>query len=160
MGWTPLRDYDARRIVIIKPSSLGDIIHSLPVLTALRHRYPQAHIAWVVNRSYEALLHGHPDLDATLPFDRGASRSGPVQGLLSYSRFLRHFRNERFDLVIDLQGLLRSGIMTAASGATRRVGLSTAREGAPWFYTDIVPVADFNAMHAVDRHWLVAEALG
>src|SRR5207237_9901363 len=61
---------------------------------------------------------------------------------------------------IDLQGLLRTGIMCLACGAARRVGLSSAREGATWFYTDVVPVADFNAVHAVDRYWLVAEALG
>jgi lipopolysaccharide heptosyltransferase I len=159
-GRIPLRDYSARRIAILKPSALGDIIHSLPVLTALRQRYPDAYIAWVVNRSYEELLHGHPDLDATLPFDRGASRSGPWKAACSYARFFHHFRRQQFDLVIDLQGLLRSGLMTSASGAARRVGLSTAREGATWFYTDVIPVADFNAVHAVDRYWLVAEAFG
>jgi lipopolysaccharide heptosyltransferase I len=155
----PLREYAARRIALIKPSALGDIIHSLPVLTALRRRYPTAHITWVVNRSYEPLLHGHPDLDATLAFDRSASRTGLLTAALSYNRFLRRFRRQRFDLVIDLQGLLRSGLMTAASGAARRIGLSSAREGATLFYTDIVRVANFNAIHAVDRYWLVAEAL-
>lgn len=155
----PLDEYPARRIVLIKPSALGDIIHSLPVLTALRQRFPQAHITWVVNRGYEPLLRGHPDLDATMPFDR-AAREGWSRALANYNRFLRTFRQRRFDLVVDLQGLLRSGLMTAASGAPRRVGLSTAREGATWFYTDVVPVADFNAMHAVDRYWLAAEALG
>jgi ADP-heptose:LPS heptosyltransferase len=73
---------------------------------------------------------------------------------------MRHLRRQGFDLVIDLQGLLRSGLMAWATAAPRRVGLSTAREGACWFYTDVVPVADFNAIHAVDRYWLVAEALG
>src|SRR5205823_11574909 len=123
-GRTPLCDYPAQRIALIKPSALGDIVHALPVLTALRRRYSAAHISWVVNRGYEPLLRGHPDLDATLPFDRGASRTGLVQGVLNYSRFLRRFRGLRFDLVIDLQGLLRSGLMAAASGAPRRVGLS------------------------------------
>lgn len=156
----PLAEYTARRIALIKPSALGDIIHSLPVLTALRLRYPTAHIAWVVNRGYEPLLRGHPDLDATIPFDRGAARRGLVAGLGQYARFLRDFRQQQFDLVIDLQGLLRSGLMTAASGAARRVGLSTAREGATHFYTDVVHVADFQAIHAVDRYWLIAEALG
>jgi lipopolysaccharide heptosyltransferase I len=157
---SPLRDYPARRIALLKPSALGDIIHSLPVLTALRRRYPEAHLTWVVNRGYEPLLHGHPDLDATLPFDRGAYRAGWLRGTAAYGRFLRRLRAEAFDLVIDLQGLFRSGFLAAASGAARRVGLSTAREGATWFYTDVVPVADFNAIHAVDRYWLVAEALG
>lgn len=157
---TELGDYDARRIALIKPSALGDIIHSLPVLTALRRRFPAAHITWVVNKGYEPLLRGHPDLDATLPFDRGIFRTGLLNASLAYSRFLSQFRRFRFDLVIDLQGLLRSALMVAASGAARRVGLNTAREGAPWSYTDVIRVADFNAIHAVDRYWLIAEALG
>jgi lipopolysaccharide heptosyltransferase I len=156
----PLSEYPARRVALIKPSALGDVVHSLPVLTALRRRYPGAHIAWLVNRVYEPLLSGHPDLDATLPFDRGASRRGLWHAAGSYAGFLRRFRAQQFDLVIDLQGLLRSGLFAAASGAARRVGLGSAREGAAWFYTDVVPVADFDAIHAVDRYWLVAEALG
>jgi lipopolysaccharide heptosyltransferase I len=156
----PLSEYPARRIALIKPSALGDIIHSLPVLTALRHRFPRAHISWVVNRGYEELLRGHPDLDATLPFDRGSSRKGRLRSVFNYARFLRLLKGQHFDLVVDLQGLLRSGLMAWASSAPRRVGLSSAREGASWFYTDVVGVADFNAIHAVDRYWLVAEALG
>jgi lipopolysaccharide heptosyltransferase I len=156
----PICEYVPRRIAIIKPSALGDIVHSLPVLTAVRQRYPHAHIAWVVNRSYQGLLQGHPDLDAVLPFDRSASRGGPVKAALTYGGFLRAFRRQQFDLVLDLQGLFRTGLMAAASGAARRVGLSTAREGAVWFYSDAVPVADFDAIHAVDRYWLIARALG
>src|SRR5437660_12779671 len=105
-GRIPLREYAAQRIALIKPSALGDIVHALPVLTALRRRYPAAHITWVVNRGYEPLLHGHPDLDATLAFDRRAVRSaGPVGGLAGYGRFLFACREQRFDLVIDLLGL-------------------------------------------------------
>jgi lipopolysaccharide heptosyltransferase II len=156
----PLRELDARRIALLKPSALGDIIHSLPVLTALRHRFPRATITWIVNRSYEPLLHGHPDLDETLAFDRSAARSGLAAAVTTYVGFLRELRRRRFDLLIDLQGLLRSGLMALVSGATRRVGLSTAREGATWFYTDVVHVADFNAIHAVDRYWRIAEDLG
>jgi lipopolysaccharide heptosyltransferase I len=154
----PLYEYPARRIALIKPSALGDIVHSLPVLTALRGRYPDAHITWVVNRGYEPLLRGHPDLNATLPFDRTAG--GIIRTLFGYRRFLRQLRQQAFDLVIDLQGLFRSAVMVAACRRARRVGLSTAREGAPWSYTDVVPVADFNAIHAVDRYWLIAEAFG
>jgi lipopolysaccharide heptosyltransferase I len=156
----PLEQCPAQRIALLKPSALGDIIHSLPVLTALRHRFPAAHITWIVNRSYEALLVGHRDLDATLPFDRAAAARGPFSALITWGRFLRTLRRQEFDLVVDLQGLFRSGVMARASGAPRRLGLSTAREGATWFYTDVVPVADFNAVHAVDRYWRIAEALG
>jgi ADP-heptose:LPS heptosyltransferase len=74
--------------------------------------------------------------------------------------FLGKMRAGRFDLVVDLQGLFRSGFMTIATGAKRRIGLSTAREGARWSYTDVVPVSDRSTIHAVDRYWLVADALG
>src|SRR5207248_1424554 len=134
LRWIPLRDFPAQRIGLIKPSALGDIVHSLPVLTALRQRYPSAHITWVVNRSYAELLRGHPDLDAVLPFDRGASRAGLLTAARNYGRFFKSLRQAHLDLVIDLQGLLRSGMMAACSGATRRVGLSSAREGARIFY--------------------------
>jgi lipopolysaccharide heptosyltransferase I len=155
-----LRHLDPRRIGLIKPSALGDIVHALPVLTALRRRFPAAHITWVVNRAYEPILHGHPHLDATLSLDRGAGRRGLLAGMRYFIGFLGVLRRQRFDLVVDLQGLLRTGLMTAATGAKHRVGLATAREGATWFYTDRVPVPDFHDTHAVDRYWLVAEALG
>jgi lipopolysaccharide heptosyltransferase I len=155
-----LTRYEPHRIALIKPSALGDIVHSLPVLTALRQRFPTAHISWIVNRTYEGLLRGHRDLDAVLPFDRGVSHQELLQAALGYGQFFRNLRQQKFDLVIDLQGLFRSGLMTLATGAPRRVGLQSAREGASWFYTDVVPVADYRALHAVDRYWLIANALG
>jgi heptosyltransferase I len=159
-GRIPLCDLVPERIALIKPSALGDIVHSLPVLTALRQRYPKAHLAWVVNRSYADLLRGHPDLDAVLPFDRGASKAGLLTAVRNYRRFFWDYRHQHFDLVIDLQGLFRSGLMTIASGAARRVGLGSAREAASAFYTDVIRVPDFHALHAVDRYWLVADAFG
>jgi lipopolysaccharide heptosyltransferase I len=157
---SPLSEYPARRIALIKPSALGDIIHSLPVLTALRRRYPDAHISWIVNRAYQPLLDGHPDLNATLAFDRAAFRRGWITAATTYTHFFRLLRRQRFDLVIDLQGLGRSAVMTLATRSPRRVGLSSAREGAVWSYTDVVTVPDFQALHAVDRYWLIAEAFG
>jgi lipopolysaccharide heptosyltransferase I len=156
----PLSACPAERIALIKPSALGDIVHSLPVLTALRRRFPHAHITWVVNRVYEPLLRGHRDLDDTLPFDRRASRNGWRAAARSWLWFLRELRRRHFDLVVDLQGLFRTAIMVAATGARRRVGLGTAREGATWSYTDLIPVADHDTLHAVDRYWLAAEAFG
>jgi heptosyltransferase-1 len=156
----PLFACPAERIALLKPSALGDIIHSLPVLTALRQRYPHAHITWVVNQVYEPLLRGHHDLDDILPFDRRASHRGWRAAAASWLHFLGELRRRRFDLVIDLQGLCRTAVMALATGAKRRVGLSTAREGATWVYTDVVAVADFHARHAVDRGWRIAEAFG
>lgn len=152
--------YSPRHIGLLKPSALGDIVHSLPVLTGLRRLFPQARITWIVNRVYEPLLQGHPDLDATLPFDRGALRQGFWPGLRAHGRFLSRLRRQCFDLVIDLQGLFRTGVIAFASGARRRLGLDGAREGAGWFYTDVVRIPDRDSLHAVDRYWRVAQALG
>ena len=149
-----------KRIALIKPSALGDIVHALPVLSALRGRFPAARITWVVNKSYEPLLAGHPDLTDVLPFDRGAFRKG-VRAAAAYStRFAAELRRRRFDLVLDLQGLMRSGLMTLATGARCRVGFANAREGARYAYTRRVKVPDADRLHAVDRYWRVAEAVG
>ena len=148
-----------RRIAIIKPSALGDIMHALPTLTALRRRFPHAHIAWAVNRGYAPLLEHHPDLDAVIAIDRSAMRRNWLKGGLAFSRFLWHLRRQHFDLAIDLQGLLRSGLMALATGARIRVGLASAREGARWCYTHRIDDVD-GVGHAVDRSWRVAEALG
>jgi len=153
-----LSEIRAQRIALIKPSALGDVIHALPVLVALRHRFPDAHIAWVVNRSYEPLLIGHPALDETLSFDRQSLKRGVGPAFRASLDTIKQLRGRRFDLVIDLQGLLRSGLMVAVTGAQRRIGLGTAREGSHLFYTDIISIAD--KQHAVDRNWVVAEALG
>ena len=77
MPLPPLDRLTPSRILLIKPSALGDIVHSLPVLSALRRRFPSAHLTWLVNRAYEPLIAGHPDLDATLIFDRGALKARP-----------------------------------------------------------------------------------
>ncbi|HLW66283.1 MAG TPA: glycosyltransferase family 9 protein [Gemmataceae bacterium] len=158
----PLLDScEARNIAFVKPSALGDIVHSLPVLHALRLRFPQAKITWVVNQTYASLLEGHRELNEVLAFDR-------KNGLRTFPALARELYRRKFDLVIDLQGLLRTGLMTAATRAPRRVGLQTAREGARFSYTDVLPIPLFSGgpggspakRHAVDRYWVVAEALG
>ncbi len=154
-----LSDLQPRRILIIKPSALGDIVHALPVLSALRRRYPEAYLAWAVNRVYEPLLLGHPDLNATLPFDRHAGKRGWLAAWSAWRSFLTTLRQQRFDLVVDLQGLLRSGLMALATSAARRVGLAGAREGARWFYTDVLPDPGRGGEHAVARYWRVVQAL-
>lgn len=143
----------ARRIALVKPSALGDIVHALPVAHALRCRFPLAHIAWVVNRSYAPLLQHQPDIDSCIEFDR-------KRGIFGFARLWCRLRRERFDLVVDLQGLLRTGLMTLAGAPARRIGLSTAREGSRWCYTQVVPVPRGETLHAVDRYWLIAQALG
>jgi len=148
-----------RRIALIKPSALGDIVQALPVLNVLRRRFPSAHIAWIVNRAYAPLLEGHPELDEILTFDRNVWKKSWYTGLTDTFRFFRKVRGQRFDLAIDLQGLLRSGMIAAATGAPVRVGLTSSREGAAFFYTRLVQDRR-ETEHAVDRYWRVAEAFG
>jgi lipopolysaccharide heptosyltransferase I len=152
-------DFEPQRIVLIKPSALGDIVHSLPVLAALRRRFPDAHVSWVVNRVYEPLLREHPFLDQVIPFDRSLNKVGALGAAWRFGRLLRRLRRQRFDLAIDLQGLFRTGMMTWTTRARVRVGLASAREGSRWFYTHRIDDAH-REEHAVDRYWRVAEALG
>lgn len=149
-----------RRICLIKPSSLGDVIHSLPVLSALRLAYPEAHISWVVAPANASLLAGHPQLDEALIFDRtswGRIRRLP-RSAVEVAGLVRTLRRQRFDLAVDLQGLLRSALVAFASGAAERVGFAGGREHSSLFYTCRVDVPD-GPLHAVDRYMLVAEAV-
>jgi heptosyltransferase I len=142
------------RVCIIKPSSLGDVVHALPILAALRGRWPFAHIAWVVSDSFREVLEGHADLDQLIVYHRTGQATDPGRTVGLFRNLLR----SRFDLTIDLQGLLRSALMTAATRAAVRVGLADAREGARWFYTDVVDAPRLG-MHAVERVQRVAAAL-
>jgi len=150
-----------RRILIVKPSSLGDIVHALAVLAELRRAYPSAHVAWLVSDGFAPLLEGHPLLDEVLTFDR--ARYGRMwrspRVLLDFWRFVAAVRRRRFDLVIDLQGLARSGLLSYLSGARERCGFADAREGAWLFYTRRVASAAHTA-HAVDRNLALLRALG
>ena len=147
-----------QRVLIIKPSSLGDVVHSLPILPELRRLWPQAHLSWVVSASFRSLLEGRPDLDRVIPYDKGPSGVS-WRGLKGLARLASTLARERFDLTIDLQGLLRSGLMTAATRAPIRVGMADAREGAGRFYTHTID-APRASVHAVDRVMVAAEALG
>ena len=142
----------ARRICVIKPSALGDVVQALPLLEALRARFPASQISWVINRELADLISGHPLIHDLLIFDRHGSWTQTL-GLL------RSLRRGRFDLVIDLQGLLRTGAMTLATGAPTRVGLETAREGASLACHLVLPETS-REIPAHARYWKVAEALG
>lgn len=161
MAESSLADRDFKRILLIKPSSPGDIIHALPVLRGLRGRYPQAHIAWLVATSFANLLEADPAISEVIPFDR--RRFGRLGRSFSVTRefmaFVGALREKAFDLVIDLQGLFRSGFLAMASGAPVRIGFAAARELGWMFYTDKIPKSGPDA-HAADRNYQVAELLG
>ncbi len=141
-----------QRVAIIKPSALGDVVQTLPLLPALRRRFPTAELTWVVQRELADLVAGHPDLDRVILSDR---RPTWKQARM----LLGELRSARFDVVFDLQGLLRSALMAFATSATLRIGLQTAREGAHLAAHYTLPDTG-RQMPAHARYWRVAEALG
>jgi lipopolysaccharide heptosyltransferase I len=150
-----------RNILIIKPSSIGDVVHALPIAAALRRRHPSARISWLVRAGCLDIVSGHPALDEVILFPLEAPR-GPLETLRvpgTLLSFVEELRARKFDLALDLQGLLRSGLAAWACGASVRVGLSTAREMSWLFYTHVVPVGSMET-HAVDRLWQAARFLG
>ncbi|MBN1344284.1 MAG: lipopolysaccharide heptosyltransferase II [Phycisphaerae bacterium] len=157
----PLAEREFERILLIKPSSLGDVTHALPILEGLRKRYPNAHIAWMLGTGFVDLIEGHPALDEIIPFDRKRfgrlGRSAAVN--VEFLRYVSSLRRKRFDLAIDLQGLFRSGFFAWVTRAPVRIGPGESREAAWVFYTHRFH-AETMESHAVDRLWSVAEMLG
>ena len=141
---------DYRHILLIKPSSLGDIVHAMPVCAAIRRAYPKARLTWLVKRQWAGLVERIDGVDRVWPV------KPTIMGWLSQVPALR---TERFDLVVDLQGLFRSAAIGWLGGSPLLVGFANGREGSPWFYSRRVPVPQLE-MHAVDRYLLVAKAVG
>lgn len=168
----------------MKLSAFGDVVHTIPVLHALRRRYPAARIDWLVMAGNAALIAGHPALDRVVAFDDKAWRTPSRLGWRNFRTlwaFGRDLRRARYDLVIDLQGQFRSAacvLLTAApvrigfarprrraaaNGSrivrTSRHGWTGAREGAWHAYTHTIPL-DTLDLHAVDRYLRVGRLLG
>ena len=154
-----------KRILVIKPSSLGDVVNALPFLASLRRQYPDRHIAWLVEEEAAELLLGHPMLDRVIVSGRrrwGRELLVPLRWqstLREIGALIAELRGGRYDLVVDLQGLLKSALMLVLAGARFRVGFSTAREGSRRVLTHLVPLSSVPT-HAVDRYLEVARFLG
>ncbi|NDH28479.1 MAG: hypothetical protein EBX81_04055 [bacterium] len=112
-----------RRILLVKPSALGDVCRSMPALSSLRRAFPDARIDWLVQDDFADAVRGHPDLSEAIAFPRRAWKRWWTPGsLLGVQRFCRGIRGNGYDLAVDLQGLFRSGLFLWTSGAMRRVG--------------------------------------
>ena len=149
------------KILILKPSSLGDVVHALPVLRLLKLHLPQSEIFWWLESSLVPLLADDPDLTGIFSFQRqGWSASNHWPKLWAS---IRAMRRERFDWAIDLQGLARSGLFTWLANAELSIGLDNtregAREGARLYYDRLTPRAA-PGTHAVDRYLAVLPQLG
>jgi len=142
--------------LIIKPSSLGDVVHTLPAVALLRDAHPHAEITWVVNPEFAPLLRGNSDVNHVHIFPRREFRGLGAAGNLF--RWLRTTKLLRPNLALDFQGLLRSALIAKISRAREIYGMSDAREGSRWFY-DRVAKIDRRA-HAVERYIKLAECAG
>ena len=120
-----------QRLLVIKPSSLGDIVHALQVVQTFARARPECRISWVVRERFAALVQAAPFVHEAIIFRRRG-------GGWSFLQLLRLLRGMQFDAVWDMQGLLRSGLMTAAARAPEKWGRFDAREGAGLFYNRIV----------------------
>ena len=157
---------DASRILIVRLSALGDVVHALPLLAALRRARPRAEIGWLVEERAASLLEGHPQLDRLHVYLRrefeGRLRRGRlVSGLSLAAELVRELRAARYEVALDVQGNLRSGVLTRLSGAPRRVGFAPpfAKEGSHRLLTDRV-LPDATARHKVERNLALLRAFG
>lgn len=140
-----------KRILIIRPTALGDVARTVPVLVTLRKAYPDAHIDWLVAKAFAPAVQNHPMLNGVIEFDRkqlahfGLSPKATGAGW----RFKKLLREKQYDTVYDFQGLLRSGLFTRMTGARRRVGFANARE-LGWLGYNVRHRVDAK-LHTVDR---------
>jgi heptosyltransferase I len=156
------------RILIVKLSSIGDVVHALPAAAFIKRAIPKAHISWVVERRASEILKGSPVIDQLIEID---TRSWRKHLLDSNTRLEARARLEdlrhpsrgngggRVDVAIDLQGLIKSGVVARASGATRRIGFESSdlRERASRvFLTEQINTSDLK--HVIDKNLALARA--
>ena len=144
-------------ILVVKLSAIGDVIHALPVSYAIKERYPNAHLTWVVEQAAYAILADNPCIDELILFEKAKFRS--IGGFLrEIGRFRRRLRTRRYDASLDLQGLFKSAAIVWNAGAKLRIGTANMREGA---HLVSRPVRGAHAEgHIVERYLDVARALG
>jgi len=152
---------DPRALLIVRLGALGDVLHAWPVLRYLRAKLPDAKIGWVVERAGEPLVEGLPGLDATRMMDRAAwKKLGKMATFNNMRRFAKSLKDEGWDTTIDLQGLARSGIVSWALGAKRRVGFggNNSRELNSWWMTERhTPPASLP--HVIDQNLFLAASM-
>ncbi|MBN9396425.1 MAG: glycosyltransferase family 9 protein [Candidatus Melainabacteria bacterium] len=145
-------------ILIVKLSAIGDVVHCLPLAAKLKEVFAGCRLSWLVEPAAADLLRDNGCVDEVIEFSKkrwldGIKDPARIISILgAIKKYVSLLRGRHFDLAIDAQGLLKSGLLTWASGAPVRIGLSTAREGASLFYTDKLDSIGYrdNKMHVVD----------
>jgi lipopolysaccharide heptosyltransferase I len=152
-------------ILIVKLSAIGDVVHSLPLLEVLRKNFPEARIDWLVEEEGSQIIEGHKDLDRVIVSHRKSwqkrfLRVNQKAAVLKEIReFIGSLRTLQYDLVIDLQGLFKSGLLTGLSRGRRKIGFTGGgKEGSYLFLTERPHFFDYDK-HALDRYLAAAESL-
>ena len=178
------RSRDFKKILLIKLSAVGDAVHTIPVLNSLRRRFPAARVDWLVTPAIAELLRSNPAINNVIEFSRDEwSKPWRLAPFVSAARLIATLRATEYDLVLDLQGQLRSAVFAFASGAPVRIGFDKpradiwqasprkmpddarkhawqgAREGSYLAYTDTIPLPTLD-VHPVERYLGVAPLLG
>ncbi|MEE9211840.1 MAG: glycosyltransferase family 9 protein [Phycisphaeraceae bacterium] len=149
-----------QRFLIVRPTALGDVSRTVPVLVSLRHANPDAHIDWLVNETFADAVRHHPALDGLVGFPRrhfGTMYRNP-RALAEAIAWAHNLRRRRYDLVVDVQGLFRSGLFTRLTGAPTRIGFANAREFGWLGYNQRHHIN--HKRHTVDRMLDLIEAAG
>lgn len=145
--------------LILKPSSMGDIVLTLPAVSCIKRAFPHLQLRWLCNEEWMTILDGNSHLSGVIPFPR--SRFRGLQGLPDLLRWVRQFRSlprEQPEIALDFQGLLRSALLGVVRGAKPMIGLSNSREGAGLFHGQVVKLKP--GMHAADGYLEMARELG
>lgn len=140
------------RFLVVRLTALGDILHTVPAVAALRKAHPKARIDWVVERKWAPVLEGSPALNEVIPFER--------RSLFGVVECVERLRENRYTCAIDFQGLYKSSLLAALSGAPRRIGFDRAwarEEGATMFYTERVAAT---GRHVAELNYSLAEQAG
>ena len=132
------------KILIIKPSSLGDVIHALRIAYQIKRAYPSARIDWVIKNGLQGILDASGMVGRSLIFNRG-------RGLLEYLRLMAEIRRGNYELVLDLQGLLRSAVLARFSKGKQIFGVADGREGSVFLYKAVGEKSRKKLMHAIER---------
>lgn len=154
-------------ILIVKLSAIGDVIHTLPALNAIRRRYPRARITWLVEEAAAGLIEGHPAIDRVLVSRRKRwfkGLSGPQRA--RYTRrviaFLRELRDTHYDMILDFQASLKGGLLIALARGRRKIGFGQGlehQEHSYLFLNETVPAIDME-IHALTRGLILLEKVG
>ncbi len=148
------------KILVIKPSSLGDVIHALPFLNAVKETFPKAEIDWVISKSLKGLLEDNPLINNLIVMNKDSWKNirRLPKTLAEIARLKRHLKKKKYDIVVDLQGLLRSGLIARSASAALKIGFADSREGSTIFYDKKVNVE--KSLHAVDKCLEAAKEIG